>query len=390
MTPLALVDVHHPFRAVDVAVAVFGALSYGVVTMVALALVVASVQSRSLGSVVRENLVARALVWATATTVGIATAAVSLRAPVALIALMAALVLLALSTRSAERLRRENERLQHLLDATTRIQSNEEVDEQEAVLVEVARDALQWKDVEVRDRPPDDDERGRRLWGRTGAGRWLVIARQPGSDPWQPDDDNVVDFLAQSANVAFERSAQKQDLTRQALLDPLTGVANRRQFDREVARLAASGRSYSVVLCDLDHFKAVNDRLGHEAGDELLRIAAARLTATLRSGDLIARIGGDEFVVLLPSMTSTQSLHRIRDSITERLGQRVSLGSWQLSSLPCSLGIASAPRDGRSSREVLRAADESMYDEKRAHKTDPPPITITLPDASAIRLDMPA
>ena len=78
------------------------------------------------------------------------------------------------------------------------------------------------------------------------------------------------------------------------------------------------------------------------------------------------------------------------ESITERLGQRVSLGSWQLSSLPCSLGIASAPRDGRSSREVLRAADESMYDEKRAHKTDPPPITITLPDASAIRLDRPA
>ena len=390
VTPLALFDVQRHIGAVDVTAAVFGALAYSAVSTIALGLVVASVQERQLRSVLCENLSARAIVWVTSTTLGIATAAVALKAPVALVALAATLVLLSMSTRSAERLRREDERLQHLLDATTRIQSTEAAEEQEAVLVEVTRDALQWKDVEVRDRPPEVDERGRRLWGGAASGRWLVVARRPGSDPWLPDDDNVVDFLAHSANVAFARTAQKQDLARQALLDPLTGVANRRQFDREVSALNASGRSYGIVLCDLDHFKAVNDRLGHEAGDQLLRIAAARLTASLRAGDLVARIGGDEFLVLLPGVASMDALQRIRDSITERLAQRVALGPWQLSSLPCSLGVAAAPRDGRSLREVLRAADESMYDEKRVHKAEAPPITITLPDASAIRLDKPA
>jgi diguanylate cyclase (GGDEF)-like protein len=382
VVPLSLLDAGENVGPREIIGAVAGAAAYSAFTAVAIALVVASIQERKARSVLREGVGARLLVWGMATTIGLSGAELAHQAPMAVVGIMAALVLLSTSARSAERLQRENERDRHLLTATTRIQSVEAVDEQEAVLVEVARDALLWRDVEVRDRPPGGDERGRQLHAGGGSERWLVVARQPGSDPWLPDDENVVDFLARSASVAYERSTVKEDLARQALLDPLTGVANRRHFDHEVARLAAGRRGYGIVLCDLDHFKTVNDRLGHDTGDDLLRIAAARLTTSVRAGDLVARIGGDEFVVLLPGVTSREALQRIHDTITARFEQRVKIGRWQLSSLPCSLGVALAPRDGRTAREVIRAADESMYDAKRARKSIRQQVTVSLPEST--------
>lgn len=363
-----------------------GAVAYTVFTAVAIALVVASVQEQRVRSVLRADLSARVLVWGMATTLGVAGAHIALRAPAALVGILAPLVLVWITAHAVDKSARETDRLRRLLDASTRIQQSEDVSHQEQVLVDAARDLLLWKDVEVRDRPPTLDERGRQLYAHDGAERWLVIARQAGSDPWLPDDDNVVDFLARSATAAFERSSFQEDLARQALLDPLTGVANRRHFDHEVGRLAAGKRGYGLVLCDLDHFKTVNDRLGHDAGDELLRIAAARLASSVRSGDLIARLGGDEFVVLLPGVTSREALQRVRETITVKFEQRVKVGRWQLSSLPCSLGVAAAPRDGRSPREVLRAADESMYDAKRVRKSARHRITVTLPDAPTVDL----
>jgi diguanylate cyclase (GGDEF)-like protein len=365
-----------------VAGAVVGALAYGTFTATAIALVVASIQDRPVRSVLRDGLGSRFVVWTLATSVGLAIADLVKQDPLALAGCMAALGLLSMSAHAAERMQREIERDRHLLDATTRIQSTEAIEEQEDVLVEVARDVLLWKDVEVRDRPPGGDERGRQLPSDGVAERWLVVARQPGSDPWLPDDDSVVDFLAHSASAAYERSAVREDLVRQALVDPLTALANRRHFDDELTRLTAARRGYGVVLCDLDHFKMINDRLGHEAGDDLLRIAAARLSTSVRSGDLVARLGGDEFVVLLPGVTSREAVQRVHDTITAKLEQRVKVGRWQLSSLPCSLGVAVCPTDGRTPREVLRAADESMYEAKRLRKSLRQRVTVTLPEST--------
>jgi diguanylate cyclase (GGDEF)-like protein len=181
--------------------------------------------------------------------------------------------------------------------------------------------------------------------------------------------------------VAADRARLQEELAAQALLDPLTGVANRRSFDAEAARLAAAPRpEFGVVLCDLDHFKTVNDRLGHDAGDELLQIAAARLAASVRSGDLVARLGGDEFVVLLPGVTSQAALEAVRAKIAARFDEPVTLGRWRLSGLPSSIGVASAPRYGRTPRDVLRAADENMYDVKRSRRGGWT-LSVTLPDA---------
>ena len=382
VTPLAIVGTQPAPGFTQIVAVTVGAVAYTLFTAVAIALVVSSVSAQTVRNVLRTGIGARMLVWAMATIIGVSSAHVALRVPAALVGVMAVLVLVFVTAHAAERSQREADRLHHLLDASTRIQASDGLDEQEDVLVEVARELLLWKDVEVRERPPAESERGRRLYTRDGAERWLVAARLPGSDPWHAEDENVVDFLARSARAAYERASMQAELSRQALLDPLTGVANRRHFDREVNRLlAAGGRAYAIVLCDLDHFKTVNDRLGHDAGDELLRIAAARLTASVRAGDLVARLGGDEFVVLLPGVSSRAALERVRDNISARLDQRVKVGRWQLSSLPCSLGIAAAPRDGRTPREVLRAADESMYDSKRARRSGAARLTVTLPDA---------
>jgi diguanylate cyclase (GGDEF)-like protein len=365
-----------------VAGAVAGALAYGAFTAIAIALVVASIQRRALRSVLAHGLGSRSAACAMATAVGLASADLVKQDPLAVVGILAALGLLSMSAVSAQRLERQHDRDQHLLAAMGRIQSADEVEEQEAVLLDAAKDALLWKNVEVRDRPPGGDERGSRLHATHGAQRWLVAARQPGSDPWQPDDEVVVDFLARSATLAFERSVARDDLARQALLDPLTGVANRRRFDHELERLAASRNGFGVVVCDLDHFKTVNDRLGHDVGDDLLRVAALRLSTSVRAGDLVARLGGDEFVVLLPGVTSPEAVKRVRDTIATRLDQRVRLGRWQMSSLPCSLGVAVGPRDGRTPREVMRAADASMYDAKRLRRSTPNRVTVSMPDAT--------
>ena len=382
VVPLSVIGSDDTVTRSNVIGAVLGAAGYGAFTAGAIALVVASLQDRSPSTVLGDGLAARMLVWTMATTIGVVGADLALHEPGALAGLLASLVLLAMSALAAQRLQRQHERDQHLLQATGRIQSVDMVEDQEAVLVEAARDVLLWKDVEVRDRPPSGDELGSQLHANRGAERWLIAARQPGSDPWQPDDEVVVDFLAQSATIAFERSVAREDLAKQALLDPLTGVANRRHFDRELQRLAANGAGYGVVLCDLDHFKTVNDRLGHDVGDDLLRIAAARLSTSVRNGDLVGRLGGDEFVVLLPGVISPESLRRIRDTISKRFDQRVRLGKWQLSSLPCSIGVAIGPRDGRTPREVMRVADDSMYDAKRTRRAAPQRVTVTMPDTT--------
>ena len=364
-----------------------GALCYSMLTAIAIALVVASVQDRPLRLVFRDGLESRVFVSVMATAMGLASGAVALHEPAALAGIVAALLLLAVSARSAERLQRQNERVGHLLDTTTRIQRADDVDQQEAALVAGARDTLPWKEVEVRDRPPGQTETGRLLRAHNGTERWLVITPQPGSDPWRDDDDNIIDFLAHSAEIAYERSALQDNLARQALIDPLTGVANRRHFDQEIRRLTESSRGYGVVLCDLDHFKTVNDRLGHEVGDEILQIAAARLLASVRSGDIIARLGGDEFAVLLPGVNSREALERIVETIRAKFDQPVQVSRWQLESLPCSLGAASAPQDGGIPRDVMRAADESMYDVKRGRKAARSRVSVTLPDQRHVRLD---
>lgn len=146
--------------------------------------------------------------------------------------------------------------------------------------------------------------------------------------------------------------------------DPLTGVANRILLDLELARMLReaerSGASAAVLCIDLDRFKAINDLLGHSAGDKLLVAASQRMGALLRRGDVLARLGGDEFAVLLLGGDHAERYNSVAERIAAAMSEPFLIDEQQLS-IGASLWIAVFPRDGLTGEELLRCADIALY-----------------------------
>ncbi|RWR29726.1 GGDEF domain-containing protein [Sinirhodobacter populi] len=160
----------------------------------------------------------------------------------------------------------------------------------------------------------------------------------------------------------------------QALSDPLTGLANRRGLDQaidaEMAALAQGGSAFAVAHLDLDYFKQVNDTLGHAAGDHVLMIVAQRLTRELRRGDIVARTGGDEFLLLLRGGTDEAALRRLGERLIHRLEQPYTFEG-KTCQISASIGIAvSLPIEetadhGQQTQRLMEAADRALYAAKR-------------------------
>jgi diguanylate cyclase (GGDEF)-like protein len=173
---------------------------------------------------------------------------------------------------------------------------------------------------------------------------------------------------AAGAVVALLRQRMERlatNLASEAHTDALTGVANRRGFDArfelELGRAARDDRTLSLIICDLDRFKEVNDELGHGEGDDALRRTAARIAASVRSIDAVSRIGGEEFAVLLPRATRMEAYvvaERIRTGLLDEFA------SYTVP-LTASCGVASQDRE-LDGQELLRDADLAMYRAKRA------------------------
>jgi diguanylate cyclase len=165
-----------------------------------------------------------------------------------------------------------------------------------------------------------------------------------------------------------DQSQQIESLMEHAWTDPLTGVPNRRAFDsaldRQIAEWERTGSAFSVIVVDADHFKAINDRQGHAAGDLVLRRLAELLEGTFRKMDLIARIGGEEFAVILPS-TSGRNACRAAEHVREAVSQHEFQDENFRIRLTISLGVAEvASRDEAGS--LLRRADQALYAAKQA------------------------
>ena len=146
--------------------------------------------------------------------------------------------------------------------------------------------------------------------------------------------------------------------------DTLTGLPNRAMFaDRAreaVAHARRHGKTAALLFLDLDNFKQVNDSLGHDVGDALLKIIASRLRASVRGEDFIARIGGDEFCVLLQSIAEPREAAAVAQKLLHELGKGYRIGAHQLAS-GASIGIACVPQDGEDVATLLRLADAAMY-----------------------------
>ncbi|MCS6877364.1 MAG: EAL domain-containing protein [Geminicoccaceae bacterium] len=167
--------------------------------------------------------------------------------------------------------------------------------------------------------------------------------------------------------TATDVTAERRALERARYLashDPLTGLANRARFgqslEERLALNARSDRRLAVFLLDLDRFKDVNDTLGHAAGDELLRIAAARLSAELRASDVLARLGGDEFAILVPDLAEAEQALALAGRLLRALAEPFAIEK-QTVRAGGSIGIALAPEHGRSAGDLLRNADIALY-----------------------------
>jgi diguanylate cyclase (GGDEF)-like protein len=168
-----------------------------------------------------------------------------------------------------------------------------------------------------------------------------------------------------SLQKATDELAVKQaENEHQALHDSLTGMPNRMQFHQRLLAEIESAREHrskmAVILIDLDHFKEINDTLGHHFGDMLLQEVGPRLAAVLRDDDLMARLGGDEFGILLPDLPNEDVAIRIADRLIEELAQPVAVEGLALD-IAGSLGIALFPMQAEDAETLLRRADVAMY-----------------------------
>lgn len=185
------------------------------------------------------------------------------------------------------------------------------------------------------------------------------------------DELRRVNARIEGARIRAEADAQS---------DALTGIGNRRALTAALDGLLASGRQFGLIHVDLDHFKAVNDTLGHAAGDHVLAQAAQVLACETRAGDTVARIGGDEFVLLLPSVPDVARLQAVADRLIARMAQPIPFGKDQCR-IAASLGLLlSQDHRGASAEAVLAAADAALYAAKRAGRGR----SVLAPRASAV------
>lgn len=209
--------------------------------------------------------------------------------------------------------------------------------------------------------------------------RWAVDAMQRGATHVLARQSGQLPDIARTIGVALERRRVAEALREQASRDKLTRLANRSALSRSlkaaIARSAQTRSRFALMLLDLDGFKQINDTLGHAGGDEALRIVASRLTNEMTGCDIIARVGGDEFSILVSDVGEMWRPLGIAESVLEIVGRPMVVDGMDVE-LGCRVGIAVYPQSGRTEADLLKAADQAMY----AAKDGVAPIRLHLPD----------
>ncbi|GEO81018.1 diguanylate cyclase domain-containing protein [Pararhodospirillum oryzae] len=206
------------------------------------------------------------------------------------------------------------------------------------------------------------------VWSRRRDGsihpEWLRV------NAVQGPTGTILGYVTIFSDLTF-RARAEEDLVRQATTDALTGLPNRALFGRLLAsgvqRALRYDRLLGLLFIDLDGFKAVNDRFGHEAGDDVLREVARRLRRAVRLSDEVARLGGDEFTVLLSEVRGLEDAEMVAAKVVQALGAPFMVLGERVP-LSASVGIATVPTHGADAEQLLRAADEAMYAAKKAGK----------------------
>ena len=194
---------------------------------------------------------------------------------------------------------------------------------------------------------------------QTGRRGWVSAVYRPHSD----GNGKIVGVIGLVRDIT-ERKTAEQQIEYQAYHDALTGLANRRLFQEHLSlALALAQRRHSfvaVLFLDLDHFKIVNDSLGHSVGDELLKHVSRRLKHAVREGDTVARVGGDEFTIVLQEIARPDDAAAVAKKVIRSVSDPIEINGHKLY-VTTSIGVTVYPRDGEDAETLLKNADAAMY-----------------------------
>lgn len=206
------------------------------------------------------------------------------------------------------------------------------------------------------------------IWNRRKDGS-LFLARET-ITAIRDDGGRLQHYVAVLTDITEARQAE-EFLIRQAYHDALTGLPNRSLFTDRLRHQIAYGQrqktAMGVLFIDLDGFKDVNDACGHEIGDELLKMAAARLRVCVRESDTVARLGGDEFTAIVNDLENDNAAAHVAQKMLDQMSKPFPIGQHELN-ISASIGIAIFPRNGDTAAGLLKSADDAMYQAKRAGK----------------------
>ncbi len=204
------------------------------------------------------------------------------------------------------------------------------------------------------------------ICNRTGDGHYYTVWSN--INAVLDEQGHVIHYIAVQTDLTALRAIQSE-VRHMASFDSLTGLPNRTLFNDRISQLIAFTRrrrsSFALLFIDIDHFKEVNDSMGHQVGDELLKSIARRLQEAVRIEDTVARMGGDEFVVLLPAADRQQG-RVVANNLLERLHEPMTLGQSLRYQSMASVGLAVFPEDGETPDLLMRNADMAMYEAKLA------------------------
>ncbi|TFD90724.1 putative bifunctional diguanylate cyclase/phosphodiesterase [Cryobacterium psychrotolerans] len=252
--------------------------------------------------------------------------------------------------------------------------SDADADDIAEILCRAVEDTIGVESVSVRTQPPQPGELGVRVSLVAGLSQFVVAVRDPMDGAFSADDRSAIETLAYTAEAVDETRHNIGGLTVRANTDPLTGLPNYGSFQVALANIN-DNRDYSeaiaVLFIDLDDFKRMNDRYGHAVGDSILREIGHRLSDVVRPHDVVARVGGDEFVVILTHLKSLGEANIIAERIMSATGEPMTVDT--VTVLPVvSIGLAYSAHRETDITELLKDADRSMLAIKKSRRRGGP------------------
>lgn len=264
-------------------------------------------------------------------------------------------------------------RLKGVVDAAVSLPWDQDRGLDEALL-ERTTAIVHASEVEIRPYPPENDEIGAAVALSDGVDKYLVASRKLGSAPFTREDQRVLRALSHMASETARINRNLDNLEKRANSDPLTGLPNYGAFQDALTE-ANNNRFYhegiAVLFLDLDNFKRLNDTRGHHAGDELLKEVANRLLDAVASGNVVSRIGGDEFVVIMTGLQSMAEAKESADRLVDAVGQPLLIDG--IDTRPVvSAGLAFSSHREIDPQLLVVDADRSMLQVKRSRRQGGP------------------